>query len=174
MQLLISIFLKEGTWALSVDPAETLSAEEEKALAKLKSWLRQHMRPIKLPQLLIEVDNDLHFTDLFMLPPQDLRDKDEVCAILVSIMAHGCFIGPYTMARLTDGVSYEQIRHITDWQLTEEGQRSVLAVIVNALTQLDVSKRWGTGKTSSSDAQRYSFHGVRYNKLTAHNLAILH
>lgn len=148
----------EGRWKLSVDAAEDLSSEEEKALEKLKSWLHKHMRQIKLPQLLIEVDNELRFTQFFMLPNQKQHHQiEDVCAVLVSIMAHGCFIGPYTMARLTEGVSYEQIRRITDWQLTEEAQRTVLAVIVNALTGLGVSKQWGEGKTSSSDAQRFAY-----------------
>lgn len=93
--------IESGSWTLSVDTPETLSREEETALETLTSWLNRHMRSIKLPQLLIEVDNDLHFTRLFMLPNQQAqRQIDNVCAILVSIMAHGCFIGPYTMAKL--------------------------------------------------------------------------
>ena len=150
--------VENGEWILSADLAESLSAEEEKSLNTLKTWLKKHLRQIKLPQLLIEVDNDLNFTKHFMLPHQQANRKvDDVCAVLVSIMAHGCFIGPYTMARLTQGISYDQIGHITDWQLTEEAQRSVLAMIVNAITGLDISKQWGTGKTSSSDGQRYSY-----------------
>lgn len=150
--------VKEDHWTLSVDPAETLSEEEESALAQLKNWLAKNMRQIKLPLLLIEVDNDLKFTQEFMLPHQQLsRQVEDVCAILVSIMAHGCFIGPYTMARLTSGVSYKKIRRITDWQLSEEAQRAALALIVNAITTLDVSKSWGDGRTSSSDGQRYKY-----------------
>ena len=150
--------VENGKWALSVDPAESLSVEEEKSLNTLKAWLKKHMRPIKLPQLLIEVNNDLNFTkDFMLLHQQNNRQADDICAILVSIMAHGCFIGPHTMARLTQGVSYDQISHITDWQLTEEAQRSVLAMVVNAMTNLDISKQWGDGKTSSSDAQRYAY-----------------
>lgn len=150
--------VEHGKWILSIDPAESLSAEEEKSLSILKSWLKKHMRAIKLPQLLIEVDNDLNFTKHFMLPhQQNNRQVDDVCAILISIMAHGCFIGPHTMARLTHGISYDQIGHITDWQLTEDAQRSVLARVVNAITNLDISKQWGDGKTSSSDAQRYAY-----------------
>jgi TnpA family transposase len=150
--------IENDKWALSVDPAENLSLEEQKALGALQSWLKQHIRSITLPQLLIEVNNDLKYTKHFMLPGQQTNKQiDEVCAILVSIMAHGCFIGPYTMARLTKDVSYDQIRHITDWQLTEEAQRTALATIVNAITNLDVTKQWGPGKTSSSDAQRYSY-----------------
>ena len=106
--------------------------------------------------LLIEVDNDLHFTDRFLLS-KSKREPKSVRNILVTLLAHGCFIGPYTMSRLTDGVSYEEIRHITDWQLTEEAQRSVLAIIVDAITKLDVTKHWGSGQTSSSDGQRYEY-----------------
>lgn len=150
--------VEQGKWIFSVDSAESLSWEEEKSLDTLKSWLKKHMRAIKLPQLLIEVDNDLNFTNHFMLPHQQHNRKvDDVCAILVSVMAHGCFIGPHTMARLTQGVSYDQISHITDWLLTEDAQRSVLARVVNAITNLDISKQWGQGKTSSSDAQRYAY-----------------
>ena len=116
------------------------------------------MRTIKLPQLLIEVDNDLHFTEKFVLPSHKLkREADEIRAILVAIMAHGCFIGPYTMARLTQGVSYDQIRNITDWQLTEDAQRPALATIVNGISKLDISKQWGEGKTSTSDGQRFKY-----------------
>lgn len=150
--------MEKDKWALSVDQPENLSQEEEKSLDTLKSWLKKHMRSIKLPHSLIEVDNALGFTKRFMLPHQQSGCKvNEICAILVSIMAYGCFIGPYTMARLTQGVTYDQIIHITDWQLTEEAQRSVLAMIVNSITGLDISKQWGAGKTYSSDGQRYSY-----------------
>lgn len=53
--------VKDGRWVLSVDPGEALTKEEEASLDKLKSWLKKHMRSIKLPQLLIEVDNSLCF-----------------------------------------------------------------------------------------------------------------
>jgi hypothetical protein len=69
------------------------------------------MRTIKLPELLIEVDNDLHFTQHFLTPVQQQeREAESVCLILATIMAYGCNIGPYTMARLTGGVDYEQIK----------------------------------------------------------------
>lgn len=150
--------IENGSWVLSIDPAESFTQEEHIALEKLKSWLLSRMHAIKLPQLLIEVDNDLHFTKEFIPPVKQLkRNADEVRAIIVSIMAHGCFIGPYTMARLTQGVTYEQIRNITDWQLTEDAQRLSLASIVNAISKLDISKQWGEGKTSTSDGQRFEY-----------------
>jgi len=150
--------VENGKWILSVDSAEKFTKEEAIALENLKSWLSTNMRSIKLPQLLIEVDNDLRYTKEFIpASKQSSRKADDICAILVSVMAHGCFIGPYTMARLTQGVSYEQIRRITDWQLTEDAQRLALALVVNAISKMDVSHQWGKGKTSSSDGQRFEF-----------------
>ena len=72
-------------------------------------------------------------------------------------MAHGCNIGPETMSQLTEGITYEQIRRITDWQLIEENQRAALAEVVNAIASLDASRNWGEGKTSASDGQRFAF-----------------
>lgn len=114
------------------------------------------MRSIRLPELLIEVDNRLHFSKCFLSPTlQKSRPPEEICNLLVAIMAYGCNIGPFTMARLTKGTSYEQIRRITDWQLTPENQKAALSVVVNAITALDASRIWGDGTSSSSDGQRF-------------------
>jgi len=72
-------------------------------------------------------------------------------------MAYGCNIGPFTMARLTNEVTYNQIKSISDWQLSEEAQRQALAQLVNAISSLDVTRHWGEGKTSSSDGQRFRY-----------------
>ena len=71
-------------------------------------------------------------------------------------MAHGCNLGVYTMAQLTSDVTYEQLKRIGDWQLTEDAQRSALAELVNAIADLDTSSRWGEGRTAASDGQRFS------------------
>jgi hypothetical protein len=76
--------------------------------------------------------------------------------VLAAVMAHGCKLGVYTMAQLTSNVTYEQLKRIGDWHLTEEAQRSALAELVSAITDLDTSARWGQGKTAASDGQRFS------------------
>ena len=126
------------------------------------------MREVKLPELLIGVNNKLKITRHFMTASQqESPDIGDICAILATIMAHGCNIdgfvksrissfnwipafagmtikqlisvrynsghtrvsgypdvkiafyeivniGPYTMSQITDGISYNQIKHITD------------------------------------------------------------
>jgi len=147
----------EDGWHLSVDSVEQLDSESKKRLESLKSWLSDHMREIKLPELLIDVDNELKITDHFMATKQQGHPKvEDVRTTLATIMAHGCNIGPYTMAQLIDGVSYSRLKNITDWMITEENQRGALAQVVNAISQLDITQYWGEGKTSSSDGQRFA------------------
>jgi len=150
--------VNESGWTLSSDKAEKLNKETEEKLDNLTLWLDDNLRQIKLPELLIEVDNELHFTHPFLSPAQPIvRDAESVCHIIATIMAHGCFIGPNTMARLTNGITYHQIKRITDWQLSEEAQRQALAHLANAISHLDVTNYWGKGKTSSSDGQRFRY-----------------
>ena len=73
------------------------------------------MREVKLPELLIGVNNKLKITRHFMTASQqESPDIGDICAILATIIEHGCNIGPYTMSQITDGISYNQIKHITD------------------------------------------------------------
>jgi hypothetical protein len=51
-------------WHLSADSGEKLEQEAQDRLTNLKSWLAQNMRRVKLPELLIEVDNELSYTRL--------------------------------------------------------------------------------------------------------------
>ena len=77
----------ENGWHLSTDAAETLDAEAQTRLGDLKRWLARQMRTIRLPDLLIEVDNDLRFTDHFVPPGQrGGRDAEDVCTLLAVVL----------------------------------------------------------------------------------------
>jgi len=159
---------KEG-WVLSIDPAEELNSEQKQKLEILTHWLSQHMRTIKLPDLLIEVDNDLHFTNSFLpATRRHERTSEDVCNILTTIMAYGCNIGPHIMAQMITGISYRQLKHIFDWQITEEAQRQALAEVVNGIGGIEVTRVWGEGKTSGSDAQRFGYHKKTLHRTFSH------
>jgi hypothetical protein len=53
--------MDEEGWRLSVDSGEKLDQEVQDRLANLKFWLAHNMRRVKLPELLIEVDNEIAF-----------------------------------------------------------------------------------------------------------------
>lgn len=147
----------EDGWHLSTDPTEQRDSEVQSRLDRLKHWLTVHLRTIRLPDLLIEVDNGLHFTDPFLsMAQRGERDPEEVCLRLATVLGHGCNIGLHTMAQLTPGVSYKQLKRISDWQMTQETQRAALAILVHALSQIDTTLHWGEGRTSASDGQRFA------------------
>ncbi len=149
--------LNEDGWQISSDPTEKLDDGTDKSLNPLKEWLGAHIRTIKLPDLLIEVDNDLRFSRYFMpAADRDGLQAQHVCEVLATVMAHASETGPYTMSRITEGISYHRMKHITDWHMHEETQRGALAQVVNAISYLDITKYWGDGTTSSSDGQRFS------------------
>ena len=142
---------------LKTAPSNSYAVEAQDRLAHLKSWLAKHMRRVRLPDLLIEVDNQLGFTRNFLTPTQrEEPSPEDICAVLAAVMAHGCNLGVYTMAQLTSDVTYQQLQGIGDWHLTEEAQRSALAELVCAITDLDTFSRWGEGRTAASDGQRFS------------------
>jgi TnpA family transposase len=144
-------------WHFAADPSEKLDPASQRQLDELKDWLGQHMRWIKLPDLLIEVDNELSFTRHFMTPAQQqTRLTDDICTVLAAVMAHGCNIGLYTMAQLVSGIVYKQLKRVSDWQMTEETQRAALVELVSAISDLETSLNWGAGKTSASDGQRFA------------------
>lgn len=150
--------VENNKWVISKDVAEKLTEEDNNKLEELKNWLASNMRQIKLPDLLVEVDNELRFTELFIpLNKEGIRDVDDICDIIVTIMCHGCNIGAYTMSKLVKNVSYDKIKKITDWQLNDEKLRKGLSWVVNALSKLTVSKNWGEGKTSSGDVHLVRF-----------------
>ena len=111
-------------WRLGRDRVAPATPPPEQKLTGFESWLAKRMRIIKLPDLLIEVDNQLHFTRHFIAPSrQKKRLVEDVCTAIATIMAYGCNIGPYTMAQLTQGVSYDNIKKVVDWYLHEDSLR---------------------------------------------------
>jgi TnpA family transposase len=153
-----SVTVDDQGWQLSTDPAEALSPEDEAGVDTLHARLSDNIATIRLPDLLLTVDQALNWTRHFLpLGRRDTRTADDVCQVVATIMAYGCNLGPDTMARLTNGVSYDDIQRITDWYLHEETLRAALADIVNGIAALDTTQVWGNARASSSDGQRFLF-----------------
>lgn len=149
--------VENGGWQLSRDPAEAPESTADPALREFKRLLSSNMRRINLPDLLIEVNNDISFARHFMPPTKaDAHSAEDVCLVLAAVMAQGCNLGSYYMSQLTRGFSYRQLKRTAEWHLTEDAQRGALAAIANAITALEASQHWGQGKTSASDGQRFS------------------
>ena len=156
----------DGAWRLGTDPSEDT---DDDGLAALHTWLDRRMRRVQLPDLLIEVDNALGFTR--PLAPAGARSVRDVCEAVAAVIAYGCNLGPQTMADLTDGVSYDQIKRVADWHLHGDALRSALAEVVNGIAGLDTARVWGEGKTSSSDGQRFLFPRRTLKRTYSHRMS---
>ena len=162
---------EDGAWRFGSDPAGG-GAEEEDALAALQEWLGSRMRPVRLPDLLIEVDNALGFTrHLVPSGPHADRPARGVCEAVAAVIAYGCNLGPHTMAQLTDGVSYDQLKRVADWHLHGDALRAALADVVNGISGLDTARVWGEGRTSSSDGQRFLFPRQTLKRTYSHRMS---
>lgn len=162
---------EEGQWQLGSDPSEALSEEDEEALDRLMDWLEKKARRIRLPDLLIEVDNDLRFTRHFFPEGESGRSPDGVCQAVAAVIAYGCNLGLVAMARLTKGATYAQIKRIADWHLHEDALRSSLADVTDGIAGLDTAKVWGEGWRSSSDGQRFIFPRKTVKRTYSHRLS---
>ncbi len=150
-------FTDGGTWRFSKDSAEALSPENDDGLSALHDHLGRQMRQIRLPDLLIDVDNALGFTRHLTPTVSSERSAADVCEAVAAVIAYGCNLGPHTMASLTDGVGYDQIKRVADAHLHGDALRRALADVVNGIAGLDTARVWGDGQTSSSDGQRFLF-----------------
>ena len=189
-------FDEGGRWHFGSDPAESLSAEDEQHLGRLTTWLEKRVRHVKLPDLLIEVDNDLRFMRPFLprgapsgghpsggRPSEggggseargtdaQARTPEAVCQAVAVVIAYGCNLGPVAMARLTKGVTYPQIKRIADWHLHEEALRAALAEVTDGIAGLDTARVWGEGTSSSSDGQRFIFPRKTVKRTYSHRLS---
>src|SRR5262249_58746103 len=90
-----SLTLANEGWHLSPDPAEPISTEVEAGITGLRTWLRDKVPTIRLPELLIAMDNDLNWVQHFLpVSRRATRTADEVCQVVATIMAYACNLGP--------------------------------------------------------------------------------
>ncbi len=151
------VVFDDAGWRLKRDQSKTLTDEQVQELTTMHNWLDANVRSIRLADLLIEINNDLGFCAHFKPSGDTSPDSPQrVCALLAAILAHGCNLGLHTMEKITAGVSYKQLKRISDWRLTEENQRAALATIVHGISRLDAPRYWGDGTTSASDGQRFA------------------
>ncbi|MEL6610505.1 MAG: Tn3 family transposase [Bacteroidota bacterium] len=163
------VTVTDDGWRFGSDPADSLGDGGEARLAEMKAWLARRVRRVRLPDLLIEVDNALGFTRPFA--PTGERSPADVCEAVASVIAFGCNLGPQTMADLTDGVSYDRIKRLADWHLHDDALRAALAAVVNGIAGLDTARVWGEGKTSSSDGQRFLFPRKTLKRTYSHRMS---
>jgi TnpA family transposase len=112
------------------------------------------MPSVRITDILIEVDEKLHFTDAFTDLRTGIACGDRIGAMTV-LLADGVNLGLRKMADACDTHTFWELLRIGKWHVREETTARALAMIVEAQSKLPMARFWGDGTTSSSDGQHF-------------------
>ena len=110
------------------------------------------MPHVKITELLAEVDQWTSMGDQFLhlrtqAPPKNRQ------ALLTAVWADGINLGLTRMSEACHATTWRQLCWTADWQVREEGYAQALAGLIDAQHRQPLAAHWGSGTTSSSDAQ---------------------
>jgi TnpA family transposase len=144
--------MQAGRLRLHKDPSEP----EPPRVKQLRQAIESHLPRIRIERLLLEVDALCGFTRPLRPPQGSMPAWDNAnSALLAAVIAHGTNLGIVAMSQSAEGVTLEQLRHVTQWCLRPETLGRANRVLVDWHHQQALSSVWGTGIRSSSDGQRF-------------------
>jgi TnpA family transposase len=134
---------------LRIAPLRKNTPESAEAFAEKAYALMPH---IKITELLAEVDQWTNLGDRFVhlrtqAPPKNRQ------ALLTAVLADGINLGLTRMSEACHETTWRQLSWTADWHVREECYVQALASLIDAQHQQPLASNWGSGNTSSSDAQ---------------------
>lgn len=133
------------------------------AVTKLQKAIDASMPPIRIEQLLMDVDQLTHFSQHFKpIQKHRARPKQFYKTLMAGLISQATNLGLVAMSASVKDVSVDMLRHVLHVFIREETLKAASAEIVNHHHQLPLSAVYGTGELSSSDAQRF---GLRASSL---------
>jgi TnpA family transposase len=123
--------------------------ESAEAFAELAYGLIPH---VKITELLAEVDQWTGLGDRFLhlrtqAPPKNRQ------ALLTAVLADGINLGLTRMSEACRETTWRQLSWTADWHVREECYAHALAGLTDAQCKQPLAAHWGSGTSSSSDAQ---------------------
>lgn len=134
---------------LRISPLRKNTPESAEAFAEKAYALIPH---VKITELLAEVDQWTSMGDRFVhlrtqTPPKNRQ------ALLTAVLADGINLGLTRMAEACHETSWRQLCWTSDWHVREECYAQALAGLIDTQHRQPLAAHWGSGATSSSDAQ---------------------
>ena len=134
---------------LRVAPLRKNTPESAEAFAEKAYALMPH---VKITELLAEVDQWTNLGDRFLhlrtqAPPKNRQ------ALLTAVLADGINLGLTRMSEACHETTWRQLSWTADWHVREDCYVQALASLTDAQHRQPLADHWGSGTTSSSDAQ---------------------
>ena len=132
-------------------------------VTKLKHQIEAVIPHIRIERLIAEVDKMTHFSKAFV-PLQQQGILIPKKALYGVITAHATNIGLYGMGQSNQGITAEVLRRTDERYMNVSNIQHGNAILINHHQQYPLSRVYGTGIYSSSDAQRF---GIQASSLLA-------
>lgn len=139
--------IEDGTLRIDRLTADVPDSAEELILD-----LYRRMPPVRITDILLQVDAALGFTDAFTHLRTGVACGDRI-GLLNVLLAEGLNLGLRKMAEATNTHDYWQLSRLARWHVESEAMNQALAMVVAAQGKLPMSRFWGMGMTASSDGQ---------------------
>ena len=107
---------------------------------------------IRITDLLLEVDDDIGFTEAFTHLRTGVPCADRI-GLLNVLLAEGLNLGLSKMAGATNTHDYFQLSRLSRWHVESETMARALAMVIEGQSSLPMARFWGVGQTASSDGQ---------------------
>ncbi len=114
--------------------------------------LYNRLPEIRITDLLLEVDDEIGFTEAFTHLRTGVPCKDRV-GMLNVLLAEGLNLGLSQMAGATTSHDFFQLSRLSRWHVESEAMARALATVIEAQSALPMARFWGGGITASSDGQ---------------------
>jgi TnpA family transposase len=141
---------------LKIKPLSKSVPEEAE---QLEEALFNIISPVKVTELLMEVDQWTNFTQHFTHLRTAIPVKDRAMLMTV-ILADAINLGLTKMAVACPGSTFNKLDTMRAWHIRDETYSKGLAELVNYHHRMPFAAHWGTGTTSSSDGQFYRVSGL--------------
>ncbi len=130
--------------------------------------LYSRLPAVRITDLLLEVDDDIGFTEAFTHLRTGVPCKDRI-GLLNVLLAEGLNLGLSKMAEATSSHDYFQLSRLSRWHIESDAINRALAMVIAAQSELPMARYWGGGVTASSDGQFFQAarHGEAMNLINA-------
>lgn len=134
------------------------------AVAILQKVIDSRLPPIRIEQLLMEVDQLTHFTQHFTPLQGESKPAHFYRTLMATLISQATNLGVVSMSVSVKGTSINMLRRVLHYFIREETLAAANTELVNRHHELPLSAVHGSGTLSSSDAQRF---GIRASSLLA-------
>lgn len=127
--------------------------EVPESTKELRRVFESSLQKVRIEHLLQYVDGLCHFTDALRFPGKETPPKN---VLLAALIAHGTNLGISAMGHSAEGISVDMLQYASQWFLDEETLKGANKILVDYHHGLPLASVWGTGRSSSSDGQRFA------------------